>query len=187
MLDINTDDELPADEAKVFLSYSRKDRENAQRIADVLRERHYGVFKDTDDILPTEEWQGRLQQLIEEADTATIPPLLAKLNFIFCTERNRFQDAVDTLVSALSVDIDWIREHTRLAGLARRRSDANRPSRLLMRGRDIVDAESWRDGHPGDAPVVTAAQAALISDESARFRTASTLLGTRFVGSGLAD
>lgn len=49
MPDINTDDELPADEAKVFLSYSRKDRENAQRIADVLRERHYGVFKDTDD------------------------------------------------------------------------------------------------------------------------------------------
>lgn len=54
MPDINTDDELPADEAKVFLSYSRKDRENAQRIADVLRERHYGVFKDTDDTFNTD-------------------------------------------------------------------------------------------------------------------------------------
>jgi hypothetical protein len=35
----------------------------------VLRERHYGVFKDTDDILPAEERKGRLEQLISEADT----------------------------------------------------------------------------------------------------------------------
>jgi hypothetical protein len=26
------------------------------------------VFRDTDDILPTEEWKGRLEQLIGEAD-----------------------------------------------------------------------------------------------------------------------
>ena len=54
---------------KVFLSYSRRDRERTQRIADVLRARHFGVFKDTDDILPTEEWKTRLEQLIAEADT----------------------------------------------------------------------------------------------------------------------
>ncbi|MEM9046656.1 MAG: toll/interleukin-1 receptor domain-containing protein, partial [Pseudomonadota bacterium] len=111
---------------KVFISYSRKDRERAQSIADTLRERSFGVFRDTEDILPTEEWKGRLQQLIEEADTIVfllsphsavsevcaweveyavslskriapividevegndIPPLLARLNFIFCTAR----------------------------------------------------------------------------------------------------
>jgi hypothetical protein len=32
-------DGLPDDAAKVFLSYSRKDRENDQRIADILREK----------------------------------------------------------------------------------------------------------------------------------------------------
>ncbi len=63
------DDDLGPDNARVFLSYSRKDRERAQSIADVLRERHFGVYKDTDDILPTEEWKGRLEQLIAEADT----------------------------------------------------------------------------------------------------------------------
>ena len=61
--------ELPEDSAEVFLSYSRKDRERSQRIADVLRERHFGVFHDTDDILPTEQWKVRLEQLIQEADT----------------------------------------------------------------------------------------------------------------------
>jgi hypothetical protein len=188
---------------KVFLSYTRRDRERTQRIAEVLRERHFGVFKDTDDILPTEEWKTRLEQLIAEADTivfllspnsvasevcaweveyatslnkriapividevdtAKIPPLLARLNFIFCTERDRFEDAVDSLVSALGTDIEWIREHTRLGGLAQRWHQAGRPARLLLRGQDIADAEAWRDGHPPEAPDVTALQAAFIGD-----------------------
>lgn len=201
---MSTDElELGGDEARVFLSYSRRDRERAQRIADVLRERHFGVFKDTDDILPTEEWKDRLEQLISEADTivfllsphsatsevcawevehaealnkriapivieetdpADIPPALARLNFIFCTERDRFEDAVDSLVSALNVDIDWIREHTRLSGIAARWEKADRPARLLLRGQDIADAEQWRDTHPKEAPEVTPLQAAFVSE-----------------------
>jgi len=196
------DDDLGPDNARVFLSYSRKDRERAQSIADVLRERHFGVYKDTDDILPTEEWKGRLEQLIAEADTivfllspnsvasevcaweveyasdlnkriapividdveaAEIPPLLARLNFIFATERDRFQDAVDSLVSALNSDIDWIREHTRLAGLARRWRDNARSGRLLLRGQDIADAEQWRDSRPKEAPEVLSLHADFIA------------------------
>lgn len=202
VMEAATQPEAIVDTAKVFLSYSRKDRERAQSIADVLRERHFGVFKDTDDILPTEEWKSRLEQLIGEADTIVfllsphsvasdvctwevehakslgkriapivisevesgdIPADLARLNFIFCTERDRFQDAVDNLVSALSVDIDWIREHTRLGELARRWDAADRPSRLLLRGQDIADSEAWRDNRPEDAPLVTQRQAQLVA------------------------
>ena len=202
MSDVPGSEILPDDQARVFLSYSRKDRERAQRIADVLRERHFGVFRDTDDILPTEEWRERLKQLIEEADTivfllsphsvasevcaweielaaslnkriapividevdtALIPPLLARLNFIFCTERDRFVDAVDSLVMALNTDIEWIREHTRLAGLAQRWERASRPDRLLLRGQDIADAEAWRDSRPAEAPDVTPQQAAFVA------------------------
>lgn len=195
--------ELGEEDAKVFLSYSRRDREGAQRIADVLRERSFGVFRDTDDILPTEEWRGRLEQLIAEADTivfllspnsvtsevcaweveyatslnkriapivieevnsADIPPLLARLNFIFCTERDRFEDAVDSLVSALNTDIDWIREHTRLAGLAQRWEERGRSRGLLLRGQDVSDAEAWRDGRPSDAPDITVLQSAFVAE-----------------------
>lgn len=191
------------EEAKVFLSYSREDRERASDIADALRSRHFAVFKDTDDIFPTEEWRTRLGELIEEADTIlfllsphsaasevcawevdyatslnkriaplviedvernAIPPLLARLNFIFCTPRDTFESAVDTLASALSTDIDWIREHTRLAGLARRWAEAGRPARLLLRGQDIADAEGWRDGRPKEAPAVTSIQAAYAAE-----------------------
>ncbi|PJK30169.1 TIR domain-containing protein [Minwuia thermotolerans] len=185
------------------MSYSRKDRERAQGIADALRSRHFGVFRDTEDILPTEEWRERLQQLIEEADTivflmspqsiasevcaweveyatslnkriapivieevegSAIPPLLSRLNFIFCTERDPFENAIDTLSSALSTDIDWVREHTRLSGLARRWQDAGRPKRLLLRGQDIADAEAWRDSRPKDSPDITEAHIALIRE-----------------------
>lgn len=202
---ISDDSEIDgsAEHAKVFLSYSRRDREQAQGIASALKDRSFGVFRDTDDILPTEEWRGRLQELIAEADTIVfllspssaasevcaweveyasslnkriapividdveseqIPPLLARLNFIFCTPRDRFENAVDSLTSALNTDIDWIREHTRLIGIAGRWKKAGDPSRLLLRGQDIADAESWRDGRPNDAPAVTAEQARFISE-----------------------
>ena len=47
------EDGEPSDQPKVFISYSRKDREKAQRFSQVLSERNFGVFRDTDDILPT--------------------------------------------------------------------------------------------------------------------------------------
>lgn len=220
------DDDLGPDSARVFLSYSRKDRERAQSIADVLREKHFGVYKDTDDILPTEEWKGRLEQLIAEADTIVflmsphsvasevcaweveyatelnkriapividdveandIPPLLARLNFIFATERDRFQDAVDSLVSALNSDIDWIREHTRLAGLARRWRENGRSARLLLRGQDIADAEQWRDTRPKEAPDVLSLHADFISaSRSAAARRQRLVAGFSLAGLAVA-
>ncbi|MFT7127527.1 MAG: hypothetical protein ACI9HX_001205 [Pseudoalteromonas tetraodonis] len=100
--------------------------------------------------------------VIDEVETGDIPPDLARLNFIFCTERDRFQDAIDSLVSALGTDIEWVREHTRLAALAQRWSGADESGRLLLRGRDINDAETWRDSHPDEAPQITASQAAFV-------------------------
>lgn len=191
------------DQPKIFISYSRKDREKALRLSKVLSERNFGVFRDTEDILPTEEWRDRLEELIREADTiifllspnsvvsevcawevelahelekriapivieevegSDIPPLLARLNFIFCTDRDPFEDAVDTMVSALNTDIDWIREHTRLAGLARRWEKSGRSATLLLRGGDIAAGESWRDARPREAPQITPLQLAFIAE-----------------------
>ncbi|MEM6624661.1 MAG: toll/interleukin-1 receptor domain-containing protein [Pseudomonadota bacterium] len=226
-------DELESQETeqpKVFLSYSRKDRERAQGFAEALRSRRFGVFKDTDDILPTEQWRDRLEQLIIEADTivfllspasavsevcawevelatslnkriapiiiedvdgADIPPLLSRLNYIFCTPRDPFENAVDTLVSALNTDIEWIREHTRLTTLAARWVRSNRSPRFLLRGQDIIDAERWRDNRPAEAPAVTQHQATLISDSRAAGgrRQRNVVLGAcaaAAVGSALA-
>lgn len=214
-----TENDEQTNDANVFVSYSRRDRDKAQRVSNVLRERHFGVFRDTDDILPTEEWKGRLEQLISEADTivfllspasatsevcaweiehaaglgkriapmviedvdtALIPPLLARLNFIFATDRDPFENAVNSLVSALRVDIDWIREHTRLGSLALRWQGTDRPRHLLLRGQDISDAEVWRDIRPADAPAVTTLQAEFISAsrKAATSRQRQVLVGS---------
>jgi hypothetical protein len=55
---------------KVFISYSRRDREVVARLVDALEGADdIDVFRDTEDILPTEEWKGRLEELIAQADT----------------------------------------------------------------------------------------------------------------------
>ncbi len=57
-------------ETKIFVSYSRADAEPVGRITKALREQAgFTVFKDTEDILPTEEWRKRLESLILAADT----------------------------------------------------------------------------------------------------------------------
>ena len=101
--------------------------------------------------------------VINEVDTAAIRPLLARLNCIFCTERDAFQGAVDTWVSALNTVIEWIREHTRLAGLANRWEMAARTKQFLLRGQDIQDPDTWRDSHPREAPAFTPVHADFIS------------------------
>lgn len=57
-----------SDRLRIFLSYSRIDREIAEEVAARIRNLGYEVFRDLDDILPTEAWKERLQELIEKAD-----------------------------------------------------------------------------------------------------------------------
>ena len=64
------DERAPADKIKVFVSYSRQDAEFVAKIVDALAAQgDVHVFRDTDDILPTEEWKQRLANLISQADT----------------------------------------------------------------------------------------------------------------------
>src|SRR5882724_10348689 len=53
----------------VFISYSRTDREFALRLSDALQENGICVFRDIEDMLPTEEWWTRIVELIGGSDT----------------------------------------------------------------------------------------------------------------------
>src|SRR5262245_42237 len=53
----------------LFISYSRKDREFAEQLEKALNVLEYKVFRDVDEILPTEDWRSRLGHLIGQADT----------------------------------------------------------------------------------------------------------------------
>lgn len=76
------------------------------------------------------------------------------------------------LAKALRQDLVWIREHTRLGELADRWQARGCPEGLLLRGEDVVAAESWALRQPAESPD--------ISDLVRAFITASKKTETAF-------
>src|SRR6516162_4613094 len=76
---------------------------------------------------------------VPDADT---PVKLSKLQFVRFDTAPGMTRPLRELTEALRVDLDWIREHTRLAELATRWQSRNRPDSLL-RGDDVNAAKAW--------------------------------------------
>jgi hypothetical protein len=93
---------------------------------------------------------------------ADVPAALRRLNYIFFSEGNSFSKSLGDLARALRVDLDWIREHTRLGELAANWDERRKPEGLLLRGSEIADAKAWLAKRPKDAPEITMAQQAFI-------------------------
>ena len=69
---------------------------------------------------------------------------LRDLNYIFFypdpnTPGSGFGTGLARLVDALSVDVDWLREHTRLGELAVRWESNEQPTDLLVRGSELTN------------------------------------------------
>jgi TPR repeat protein len=81
---------------KVFVSYSRKDKAFALWLSNELQTRGIKVFRDLDDILPTEEWWPRIETLIAAADTVvyaispdSVTSKLCARELAFCERLNK--------------------------------------------------------------------------------------------------
>jgi WD40 repeat protein len=73
-----------------------------------------------------------------------LPLPLAKINFIFFRHSDDFQSAFAILKHALDDDLDLKRRHTRLLVRAREwEAHGHHPS-LLLRGRDLHEAQEWQ-------------------------------------------
>src|SRR5262249_12604799 len=91
------------------------------------------------------------------------PTQLATLNYIFFYPEPRlpgsgFGTGLARLVTALNIDLDWLREHTRLLQRATEWEAARRAQSRLLFGDSIADAKAWVGGGPKEAPEVTALQ-----------------------------
>jgi hypothetical protein len=184
----------------VFISYSRKDGEAADRLHAALLAQGLNPYLDKHDIAAGEDWKARLGGLIETADTMVflispdsiasavcdweinhaelkgkrilpvlardaenVPERLQRLNYVFMRTPEEEQAHLPRLAEALAVDIGWIRAHTRYGEDAGEWAAAGRPSRLLLRGASIAEAEAWRDSRPATAPQLTETQSAFIA------------------------
>jgi tetratricopeptide (TPR) repeat protein len=97
---------------------------------------------------------------VEDAD---VHPALARLNYIFALDINDLPNALQLLDDALATDLSWIREHTRLTEIALHWDARHRPPSLLLRGREIEEAERWIGHRPDNASQPTAIHRDLIS------------------------
>jgi TIR domain len=91
-----------------------------------------------------------------------IPEKLKRLQFVPFDGGMGFARPLSQLAEALQLDLDWIREHTRLGELARRWDARGRPESQLLRGDDLDAAKAWVAARKSAAPEITDAQQAFV-------------------------
>src|SRR5215470_10027730 len=97
-----------------------------------------------------------------------IPPQLSRLQFVRFDGGRGVARPLAELAEALRLDLDWIREHTRLSELAARWQARGRPESLLLRGDDLETAKAWAAQRKSAMTEITQAQRAFLhaSDEA---------------------
>jgi len=113
-----------------------------------------------------------------------IPQRLGRLQFIRFDMGRGITRPLAQLAEALRQDLDWIREHTRIADHAARWQARGRPPSLLLRGDDLNAARAWAAKRKPDAPDITDVQSALLNASIAESRIVrrQTLLWRAFIG-----
>jgi WD40 repeat protein len=99
-----------------------------------------------------------LPLVVQEVDPSRVPEFVTKLNWIFSRAADDFGLAFNSLVQALDTDLEWVRAHTRLLTKAREWDASARDGSLLLRGRDLKDAEEWLERASTKEPRPTAQQ-----------------------------
>src|SRR6266508_1374945 len=91
-----------------------------------------------------------------------IPEKLRRLQRINFDSGTGFARPLSQLGEALRVDLQWIRDHTRLGEDATRWDKRGRPEPLLLRGDDIDAARKWMAARNAAAPEITDVQRAFV-------------------------
>jgi len=111
-----------------------------------------------------------LPVVVRDADSSTIPAMLARLNWVFLRDSDSFDTGVALLLQAIDTDLDWVQAHTRLIVRSREWEARALDASLLLRGADLGAAELWLAQGPDQQPQPTATQTRYII-ESRRHAT----------------
>ena len=138
------------------------------RLDDLILSADSIVFVMSPDSVASErcEWEaGRAEELRKRivpvvcrpVGDSDVPKRLGRLNYIFfCGPGFSFARGRVSLSSALKLDLEWIREHTRLTSLAERWKSNGRVQSQLLRGEDVGAATQWMGNTPDDGMEPTA-------------------------------
>src|SRR5712691_6738433 len=92
------------------------------------------------------------------APDSDIPQQLSRLQFVRFDTGRGLNRPLTELAEALRLDLDWIREHTRLGELSLRWQARGKTESLLLRGDDLDAAKRWMARRKAGAPEITDAQ-----------------------------
>jgi tetratricopeptide (TPR) repeat protein len=79
-----------------------------------------------------------------EVDPQSAPEALGKLNWIFLREQDDFDKGLDTLLTAVDTDLEWVDAHTSLLEKATEWDRKGRHQSLLLRSEELKEAEGWQ-------------------------------------------
>lgn len=79
----------------------------------------------------------------EGFDPALVHPSISSHNWLFFRETDDFNAAFEELIRAINTDLEYVRVHTRLLVRAIEWQAKNQNPSYLLRGDDLVDAETW--------------------------------------------
>jgi WD40 repeat protein len=113
-----------------------------------------------------------------EVDPQAAPEALGKLNWIFLREQDDFAKGIDTLLTAVDTDLDWVDAHTTLLEKATEWDRKARDKSLLLRGGELRAAEDWQVKSATKEPKPTELMAAfIVSSRHGETRRQRYLLG----------
>lgn len=115
--------------------------------------------------------------LVEPVVPEDCPPEIYEIHFMPFYGAGNFDLQADALGKVLLTDREWLREHTRLLGLALKWDAEGRKHDGLLRGSVLTDAEAWKSRPPMTSPAPAQLVEAFLSEsrlgaiKSQRLRT----------------
>jgi WD40 repeat protein len=110
-----------------------------------------------------------LPMLRRDVDPDSVRPEIGSLQWLPCQDGIAAEDVVAALTETLDMDLEWVKAHTRLLVKALEWENNHQDRALLLRGGDLVSAETALAAHGDDHPAPTVLQRSYVvaSRESA--------------------
>ncbi|MBZ0286965.1 MAG: TIR domain-containing protein, partial [Anaerolineae bacterium] len=103
------------------------------------------------------------RMVTEATDHESMHPALNAHNWVYLRDEDDFSAGLQTLAKGLDTDLAYVREHTRLQVRAREWAAENHDGSLLLRGKELIEAEAWLAGAVNGSPPPTALHTEYIS------------------------
>ena len=116
----------------------------------------------------------------EPGKDAKLHEKISSHNWIFIHDEKQLEENLPALIDAINTDLGWLAQHTRLYNRATEWSEKGRNDSYLVRGTDLVDAESFiSEGATGKEPPPTSLHVEYV--QAARKFAAARLRRNRIV------